>query len=84
MGLFLVDPSTYYPPHAHSAEELYLPLSGTALYSVGDKPPREQPPGAFMRHKPWEAHTMWTGDEPVLILWAWMGDIGFNYEVLGS
>lgn len=82
VGLFIVDPDTYYPPHAHAAEELYLPLSGSALYSTGDNPPTLREPGTFLRHKPWETHTMWTGGAPTLILWVWMGEINGPYKMV--
>jgi len=34
-GVLLLGPELYYPPHQHEAEEMYVPLSGTAQWSQG-------------------------------------------------
>ena len=35
-GFLLLGPHTLYPRHRHAAEEIYLPLSGTAQWQQGD------------------------------------------------
>ena len=84
VGLFIVDPDIHYPPHAHAAEELYLPLSGTALYAKGDAAPSEEAPGTFLYHRAWQTHAMWTSGEPVLNVWIWMGDVDGGYKLANS
>lgn len=77
-GLFLMVPDTDYPPHSHAAEELYLVLSGTADWAVGDAPFKPIAPGGFSHHLPWDAHATRTGAAPLLALWGWTGDLDFT------
>ena len=37
-GFLLLGPATLYPRHHHEAEEVYLPLAGTAAWQRGDGP----------------------------------------------
>lgn len=75
LGLYLQSPNTYYPPHAHAAEELYLPLSGTALWQQGEGDFVPRAPGELIHHQSWESHAMQTGDQPLLAMWAWRGNL---------
>lgn len=77
-GAYLQFPETWYPLHWHAAEELYLPVSGTALWTrdgVWDEAAR---PGTLIRHAPYERHATRTGPQPLLALWAWTGDLSFD------
>jgi hypothetical protein len=70
-GLLMLGPSTHYPRHRHEAEELYVPLSGTAGWQQGDAPWREQSPGAAIHHARDEPHAMRTGAKALLALYLW-------------
>jgi hypothetical protein len=70
-GFLLLGPSTHYPRHRHEAEEVYLPLSGSAAWQQGDSGWREQPPGAVIHHARDEPHAMRTGAAPLLALYLW-------------
>lgn len=70
-GLLLLGPSTHYPRHRHEAEEIYLPLSGTAEWQQGEAPWRERAPGSAIHHGRNEPHAMRTGVEPLLALYLW-------------
>ena len=35
-GIGIYGPGVHYPRHQHKAEEIYLPLSGTAKFTIGD------------------------------------------------
>jgi hypothetical protein len=77
-GAYLQFPDTWYPLHWHAAEELYLPLSGTAKWTrdgVADRPARA---GTLIRHASYERHATRTLSEPLLALWVWLGDLDFN------
>lgn len=74
LGLTLIGPHTFYPPHRHPAVELYHVLTGTAEWSADGKAAR-QPPGAFILHQPNQIHAMRTGDQPLLALYTWTGDV---------
>jgi mannose-6-phosphate isomerase-like protein (cupin superfamily) len=60
--------------HAHPARELYLVLSGRALWTAGTLS-TQQNPGAFVFHPSGVAHAMQTAAEPLLALYSWRGDI---------
>lgn len=44
-GILMLAPETCYPLHCHEAEEIYLPLSGAALWRRGDGGWVRRPPG---------------------------------------
>jgi Dimethlysulfonioproprionate lyase len=70
-GFLILGPSTHYPRHRHEAEEVYLPLSGTAAWQQGDGAWRESPPGTLIHHAREESHAMRTGVSPLLALYLW-------------
>ncbi len=73
-GFLLLGPRTAYPTHRHAAEELYLPLAGTAFWQRGNRGYAPRPPGQLIHHPPWLPHAMRTSDEPLLALYVWPGD----------
>ena len=84
-GILLLGPHTTYPAHAHEASELYLPLSGTALWRRGVQDWRACPPGRVIHHPSWMMHAMTTGTEPLLALYVWMaGDLAAKSIVAGA
>jgi len=70
-GFLLLGPSTHYPRHRHEAEEIYLPLRGTAAWQQGDAVWRERAPGTVIHHAGDEPHAMRTGADPLLALYLW-------------
>jgi hypothetical protein len=73
-GFLILGPSTHYPRHRHEAEEIYLPLSGTAAWQQGDAVWRERAPGTLIHHAGGEPHAMRTGGSPLLALYLWRSD----------
>ena len=73
-GLLILGPSTHYPQHRHEAEEMYLPLSGTAAWQQGNAAWRDRPPGTLIHHASDEPHAMRTGAGPLLALYLWRSD----------
>lgn len=78
VGLFLQCARTIYPAHEHAAEELFLVLSGTALWQRNLLNSTWHSPGSFVHHASWESHAMTSEAEPMLAVWCWIGDIRFN------
>jgi Dimethlysulfonioproprionate lyase len=70
-GFLVLGPSTTYPRHRHEAEEVYLPLSGTASWQQGDGVWRDKPPGTPVHHAGDEPHAMRTATRPLLALYLW-------------
>lgn len=73
-GFLVLGPSTLYPRHRHEAEEIYIPLRGTARWQQSDAVWRERGPGAVIHHTSDEPHAMQTGAEPLLALYVWRSD----------
>jgi len=70
-GFLLLGPETHYPRHRHEAEEVYIPLAGTASWQQGDGRWRERPPGTVIHHASHEPHAMRTGARALLALYLW-------------
>ena len=70
-GFLLLGPATFYPPHRHEAEEIYIPLAGTASWQNGDGIWRERLPGTVIHHASNEPHAMRTGARALLALYLW-------------
>jgi len=75
LGLFLLAPGLFYPNHAHAADELYYLLSGRAQWQKSGGAFAGFGPGELVAMPSMTPHAIRTGSEPVLILWAWYGDL---------
>lgn len=83
VGLLFQSKNALYPNHRHAAEELYLVVSGTALWSQSNSELAPRSPGEFIHHVSWQPHAMKTTNEPLLTMWCWTGDISYDsYEML--
>jgi quercetin dioxygenase-like cupin family protein len=70
-GFLLLGPHTLYPRHHHEAEEIYIPLAGTAAWEKGDEGWRKQRPGTVIHHPNNVPHAMRTADEALVALYLW-------------
>jgi hypothetical protein len=70
-GVLVLGPDTFYPAHRHEAEEIYLPLAGTAEWQQGDAAWRRRSPGTLIHHSSEEPHAMRTGEHPLLAMYLW-------------
>ena len=74
LGLLLLGPFHAYPPHAHPAEEIYLPLT-SARWSAGDHgPDGVRRAGSLIHHHPEQPHAVTTEATPLLAVYLWLGD----------
>jgi hypothetical protein len=73
-GFLILGPSTLYPRHHHEAEEIYVPLRGTAQWQQGDAVWREWLPGAVIHHASDEPHAMRTAAAPLLAMYVWRSE----------
>lgn len=81
VGLMLIESRSFYPSHAHAADEVYLPLSGRSVFAVDGGRPRQPPPGRAVLIPSWTEHAIWTGKGTALFLWAWLGTLKGGYRV---
>ena len=77
-GVYLQDPHTIYPAHHHAAEELYIPLSGTALWQKDDGPFVPVTSGTPILHQSYQPHATTTDEKPMLAFWAWLGNLSID------
>lgn len=83
VGFLVLGPGVAYPPHAHEATEVYLPLSGVAEWQRGDAPHAPVAPGVAIRHPAWMPHAMRTGAEPLVAAYVWRGgDLAAKSRIL--
>eukprot|EP00746_Dinoflagellata_sp_MGD_P034638 gnl/MRDRNA2_/MRDRNA2_18272_c0_seq1.p1 gnl/MRDRNA2_/MRDRNA2_18272_c0~~gnl/MRDRNA2_/MRDRNA2_18272_c0_seq1.p1 ORF type:complete len:156 (+),score=13.81 gnl/MRDRNA2_/MRDRNA2_18272_c0_seq1:42-509(+) len=81
VGVFLLGPDTFYPPHFHPAPEVFSILDGSATWFKGEWPLSGSPlTSMWQKHVAGETvpiisnqhHSMLTAaDETMLALWAW-------------
>lgn len=70
-GFSLQGPDTYYPPHAHHAEESYWIIGGNGDWRVGSEPWFAVEPGDSIYHESGARHAMQTNAQPMLAVWLW-------------
>ena len=70
-GFSLQAPDTYYPPHAHYAEESYWIICGDGDWRVGTKPWFAVEAGDSIYHESEARHAMQTNEQPLLAVWLW-------------
>lgn len=72
VGFLLLGPDIEYPVHKHSAEEIYVVVSGTASWKIGDEDWQLKIPGSIIHNPPWQLHGMRTDQgEPLLLAFMW-------------
>jgi mannose-6-phosphate isomerase-like protein (cupin superfamily) len=72
-GFLLLGPGIVYPDHHHVAEEIYVPLTGSADWRMGDSAFRRREAGEIIHHASNVSHAMRTREEPLLALYLWRG-----------
>ena len=75
VGFILLGPGMLYPDHLHPAAEVYHVISGHAEWWREARDWHVAAPGAMIYHAPNVRHAMRMGDEPLLALYCWGGDI---------
>lgn len=75
-GIFFLASNFEYPMHNHAGLEIYYVLSGILDVQNGvDAEPRRVGPGEYSVTPSHVPHALSIGDEPVVILYAWTGDL---------
>mgnify|MGYP003113097139 CR=1 FL=1 len=70
-GFLLLGPGVEYPVHTHSAEEIYLVVSGSGSWSVGSADWQVKPPGSIFHNPPYQPHGIRTHAEPLVLAYLW-------------
>ncbi len=74
LGLLYQRPDSYYPLHNHDADETYVIISGSALWTAGDDT-SVRTAGDMIHHPSLMPHAFRTGAEGFVALWRWSGDV---------
>ena len=75
-GCFLLSPGLVYPLHGHVAEEIYFVTSGRMEVEHGLEGARVcVGPGEYYHTPPGHPHALHIGEDPVLIVYQWTGDL---------
>ncbi len=75
-GIFFLAHDFEYPMHNHAGHEIYYVHSGVVHIQNGvDAEPRRVGPGEYSITPPNVPHALVIGDEPVVILYTWIGDL---------
>ena len=83
-GLFMQLAGSFYPAHAHSAEETYIMLAGEAEWQLDLGDWHRHGPGAMIHHPSEAPHATRTGTVPILAAWRWSGDVrSETYRMVG-
>ena len=81
-GIFLLAPGAFYPNHSHAADEIYYVIAGQGEWQKDSGDFVAYGPGSLIEMPSFTPHALSTGVTPVLILYAWIGDIGGEYRIL--
>lgn len=76
LGLFILGPDTFYPAHAHPAEEFYIVLAGQGDFQNGATAAFEtKRPGDAIFHASEASHAICTGPQALFAVYGWRGAI---------
>ena len=81
-GISLQGRDTYYPPHAHQAEERYWVVGGNGDWKIGMAPWHGVEPGFVIFHDSGVRHAMQTNAEPMLCVWLWSSHINSELVIV--
>ena len=74
-GFSLQGRDTYYPPHAHHAEESYWIIGGDGGWKVGTEPWFAVEPSDSIYPESGARHAMQTNELPLLAVWLWTSQL---------
>ncbi len=77
-GIFMIPARYTYPSHVHGADEIYIPVAGRGEWAMDEGEFRVWPLNEVVPIVSMRPHAIRTGDEPLLTLYTWTGDISFD------
>ena len=72
-GIGIYGPNIVYPVHRHHPEEIYIVLSGSADFMIGDTESIHKSAGDLVYMESNTPHGFRTGDQPFVIYYLWQG-----------
>ncbi|MDX8492966.1 dimethylsulfonioproprionate lyase family protein [Mesorhizobium sp. VK22B] len=83
-GLLILGPDIVYPDHHHTAEEIYIPLTGGTEWRMSEGCFQVREAGEVIHHASDVSHAMRTGKEPLMALYVWRGGPLAQKSTIGS
>lgn len=74
----MLPPHYRYANHVHGADEIYIVVAGNGDWSLDRKAFAAKGPGDRIEIPSMTVHALRTGNDPVLALWSWSGDISLG------
>jgi hypothetical protein len=84
LGLLLLGPGIHYPSHRHPALEIYVVLSGEAVWQKAAEPWHREGPGAVIRHESMVPHATRSLAQPLLAAYLWRGDLATHARLIAK
>lgn len=81
MGVMLLGPDTYYPPHTHPTIECLYVLTGRVTWHLADGPTSSLPPGTAVFMPEGRPHAFWSMQAPTVGVYLCSGKVA-TYPVL--
>ncbi len=81
MGIMLLGPDTYYPPHTHPTIECLYVLTGRSTWHLADGPTISLPPGTAVFIPTGRPHAFWSMNDPMVGVYICAGEVS-TYPVL--
>lgn len=75
MGIMLLGPDTYYPPHGHPSIECLYVLSGRGTWHLDRGPTISLPPGTTIFIPYDRMHAFWSMDAPLAAIYMCVGEV---------
>ncbi len=82
-GFLILGPHLLYPDHHHTAEEVYIALTGGTEWRMGNGGFVRREAGEVIHHPSNVSHAMRTGAEPLLAIYLWRGGPLAQKSVIG-
>ena len=84
MGLFFLQPYTFYRDHDHEASEMYFNLTGPHGFRFDVNGWSDYPADSIIWNTPWLPHATRVYDLPFLCLFVWVGNLEGLCRVVGA
>jgi hypothetical protein len=84
VGLFMQSANLDYVTREHAAEETFIMLCGSGMWSCHNEPLQTRKSGDYIHHPSMAPHVSVTYGDPFIAAWRWTGEIGYDkYSLTG-
>ena len=84
MGLFFLQPHTFYRDHNHEPSEMYFNLTGPHGFRFDVNGWSDYPADSIIWNKPWLPHATRVYDIPFLTVFVWIDDLDGLVQIVNA